>query len=150
MFDVNRFIIMRGLPGSGKSHLAQRIWADAKIRRWISAYVLSTDQYWYRPDNFYDFNASLLPVAHAWNITRAHKIARISRTQIIIIDNTNIKLEHIKPYITGLTKRWRIEYMLPDTPWAWDVEECHRRCQHGVPLATIQRMKDQYEPHEHA
>lgn len=59
--------LMRGLPGSGKSHRAKRLASDIGV-------VLETDLYFYsqvgtNPDR-YDFDELLLPAARKWNLER--------------------------------------------------------------------------------
>lgn len=141
-----KLYIMRGLPGSGKTTLASSL--EGAVR-------LSTDQYWERPDGRYDFNPSLLSDAHEWAKVRAKGLMSIGRHKFdlnlpscdLIIDNTNIKVEHMRPYLE-LAEQYGYEpvTLQPMTPWAWEVEECAKRNIHGVPLETIQRMKDQFEP----
>jgi adenylate kinase family enzyme len=43
--------IMMGLPGSGKSTKAKKLALG-------NDFIFSTDNYWIRPDGYYDFNAS--------------------------------------------------------------------------------------------
>ncbi|XP_027049324.1 NEDD4-binding protein 2-like isoform X4 [Pocillopora damicornis] len=130
-------ILMRGLPGSGKTFLAQKL----KGRDGV---VLSTDDYFYRNQR-YKFDASSLGEAHEWNQSRA-KTAMESQQSPLIIDNTNTQSWEMKPYISMAVKYgYHIKIVEPNTPWKWDVKELVRRNQHGVTYAAITRMKERYE-----
>ncbi len=144
--------IMRGLPGSGKSTAAQALFDKLYTDdMWLldNEAIFSTDNYWLRPDGYYDFNPSRLGEAHAWNQEQVRKAVEEYFIPFVIVDNTNIRLTHMLPYVQLAERnRWDVQYVVPETPWAWDVEECAKRNAHGVPLAAVQRMKDQFEPHE--
>jgi chloramphenicol 3-O-phosphotransferase len=57
---MKKVVIVRGLPGSGKSVLAEK-YQDTFHD---SCFIYSTDDYWMRPDGLYDFNCDLLHKAH--------------------------------------------------------------------------------------
>jgi predicted kinase len=89
-------ILMRGIPGSGKSTVAEAIATR------IGAVVFSTDEYWYqrgerrgRP-GFYDFDFEELGMAHQWNQSRAKNLMKFGKN--VVIDNTNIDERAMKPY----------------------------------------------------
>jgi predicted kinase len=149
---VPTMYIMRGLPGSGKSTAAQALFDKLYTDdMWLldNEAIYSTDNYWLRPDGYYDFNPSLLGHAHAWNQEQVRKTVEEHFLPFVIVDNTNIRLVHMLPYVQLATRNnWSVQYVVPETPWAWDVEECAKRNTHGVPLATIARMKDEFVPHE--
>ena len=97
-------IFMRGAPGSGKSTMAKEISDEFGDREGLSiddyAVVLETDDYWIRPDGFYDFQAKHLGRAHDWCFeTFVHHIA-IGRR--VILCNTNIELLHMARYIEAI------------------------------------------------
>ena len=67
----------------------------------------------------------------------------------IIIDNTNIKFEYAKPYITDANKYgYRVEVVEPNTPWAFDVEGLVKRNSSRAPREIIQKMLSTWEPHD--
>jgi predicted kinase len=145
--------IMRGLPGSGKSTAAKTLFLSLYGRGMDhigeADTIFSTDNYWLRPDSYYDFNPSLLGRAHAWNQEQVRKAVEEHFLPFVIVDNTNIRLAWALPYVQLAERnRWDVQYVVPETPWAWDVEECAKRNTHGVPLAAIAHMKRQFEPHE--
>ncbi|XP_078369356.1 NEDD4-binding protein 2-like isoform X2 [Oculina patagonica] len=130
-------ILVRGLPGSGKSSLAQRL-------KGAHGVVFSTDDYFYRNQR-YEFDVSLLGEAHGWNQQRA-KSALEKLQSPVIIDNTNTQAWEMKPYVSmALKYGYQIKFVEPDTSWKWNVKELARRNQHGVSIAAIIRMKERYE-----
>lgn len=129
-----KMFIMRGVPGSGKSYLAKQLKKKGV--------VLSTDDF-FGPN--YDFDGSKLPEAHRWNIERATEAAKSSVTPIVI-DNTNIKLEHMKPYVEIAQKfGYDVEFRESETEWKRNVDELVERNTHSVPRHVIERMLNQWE-----
>lgn len=90
--------IMRGAPGSGKSHLAHRIIAarseaagaspETKGTVLQEGVVLSTDDYFIAPSGEYVFDRTLLGRAHEWNRQRCEE-AMLIGLGTVVIDNTN-------------------------------------------------------------
>lgn len=85
-------IIMRGWPGCGKSTMARHIARDHS-----DSVIYATDDYWMK-DESYCFDPELLSVAHAWNQARAREFCSSHNTGWVIIDNCNVKIEHMQPY----------------------------------------------------
>lgn len=131
---MKRLIIMRGLPGSGKSTLA----------RTFGGTILSTDDFWMQTGK-YDFDPTKLSEAHTWNQRRTEE-CMVEYEPIIVIDNTNIRLAHIKPYL-DLARQYdyQVEYVTSDTRWAFNPIECAIHCTHNVPVGSIQRMLNNWE-----
>lgn len=144
---IKKLILVRSLPGSGKSTLTKQI----KNEFMGVCDIFSTDDYWVRPDGIYDFNFELLSESHRWNQerVRARLSDNLNVSHCIIVDNTNITFNEMKPYIKmALEAGCDIEFVEPDTPWKYDVEECFKRNTHGVPYATILKMNQRWENHE--
>ncbi len=130
----NILVIMRGLPGSGKSHAAES----------YGGLILSTDQY-FMITGSYEFNPGLIGAAHSWNQQRC-EYAMEDKVPVIVIDNTNIRLWEMKPYVMLAQKYgYRPVFCYPETKWATNPEECAKRNSHGVPLEAIERMNQNFE-----
>ncbi|KFQ25847.1 NEDD4-binding protein 2, partial [Mesitornis unicolor] len=86
-------VLLRGVPGSGKSYLARALLEDNP-----DGIILSTDDYFYKHGQ-YHYDPDCLGEAHDWNRKRA-KEAFEMRISPIIIDNTNIQAWEMKPYVT--------------------------------------------------
>lgn len=137
--------IMRGLPGSGKSTLAQSL---ASVREWESSFIASADNY-FMTEAGYVWEPRLIGEAHAWCRGLAEGFCTAAcHGDKIVIDNTNIHVADFASYLAIAAKTgFDVEIIEPDNAWSWDVFECYKRNVHGVPLATIKRMKERYEPY---
>ncbi|KAM3964994.1 uncharacterized protein ACR2FA_000887 [Aphomia sociella] len=139
-------IIMRGVPGSGKSNLARKIVESVigSAPNDFHTHVFSTDDYFYVRGT-YKFNKNYLSEAHTWNQNRVRAATDMALSPIII-DNTNIEDWEMEPYLKySVRNGYIIEIMEPNTPWAKKASQCARKNVHNVPLSTIQRMLDNYK-----
>lgn len=130
-----KLVIMRGLPGSGKSFKAAQ----------MGGKVFSTDDFWTEVATD-GFDGERIQEAHAWNINRAAKALFEDKATLVIIDNTNTKAWEAKPYIVlAEAAGYEMEIVESDSPWCRDVKECFKKNQHNVPEAGIQAMFDRWE-----
>ena len=83
-------VIMRGVPGSGKSFLAKKLQGNGV--------VLSTDDFFNNHLGQYVFDARKLSEAHDWNQRRAEREIKAG-TNPVIIDNTNLEVWEMQPYV---------------------------------------------------
>jgi predicted kinase len=94
-------IIMRGLPGAGKTYTALTIsnYADDHCE----VVRVSADDYFYGEDGVYRFDLSKLPQAHGECFRKAVSWAtnpRLpTRSRLILVDNTNISAWEVAPYM---------------------------------------------------
>ncbi|CAJ0584011.1 unnamed protein product, partial [Mesorhabditis spiculigera] len=137
----NVMIILRGLPGSGKSHLAD----DLALLSVDSVATCSTDDFFLDREGNYRFDKNRLQDYHAGNQRRArHSLEK--GVKLVMIDNTNIKLDHLRPYITmALQHFYEIYFLTPSTEWAWKLRECAKRNRHRVSQDAIISMKNGFE-----
>lgn len=131
-------ILMRGLPGSGKSTRARELLSSGP-----NGVILSTDDYFDYRDG-YRYEPGLLGAAHEWNQRRA-KDALFDGRSPVIIDNTNLQAWEMKPYVQMAVDRgYRVHFCEPETSWKFDTFELERRNKHGVPQEKILQMLDRY------
>ncbi|XP_009894873.2 NEDD4-binding protein 2 [Dryobates pubescens] len=132
-------VLLRGVPGSGKSYLARTLLEDNP-----DGIILSTDDYFCK-NGQYHYDPDCLGEAHDWNRKRA-KEAFEMRISPIIIDNTNIQAWEMKPYVTLAQQfKYKVMFREPDTWWKFKPKELERRNIHGVSKEKIKRMLERYE-----
>ncbi|XP_065534483.1 NEDD4-binding protein 2-like 2 [Lathamus discolor] len=132
-------LILRGLPGSGKTTLSHVLLGQSR-----DGTVFSTDDY-FRQQSGYTYNAAQLGDAHNWNQKRAKQAMEQGKSPVII-DNTNTQAWEMKPYVeAALEKGYRVEFHEPDTWWKFDPEELEKRNKHGVTREKIAQMLERYE-----
>ncbi|VDN21225.1 unnamed protein product [Gongylonema pulchrum] len=124
----NVLIIMRGVPGSGKSHLASELLTGT------NGAIFSSDNYFMR-DGVFHFDPSKLEEYHQKNFKEGWALFQIDRTKEamvkgvkpVIIDNTNIYVTHMRPYIMQAVKNsYEIYFVEPETSWKTNAQQCAR------------------------
>lgn len=129
---MKRFVIMRGVPGSGKTTFARLLRAYME-----DAVILSADIYFTSPTGRYKFHAPSLGKAHAQCYQQTTDMLTEGR-KLVILDNTNINKRDYAKYI-DVAKAFDyqiIEVALRTSEYI----KCAERCVHNVPLETIKRM----------
>ena len=137
---MNRLILIRGLPGSGKTTLALQLY-DAH-RDEIRCAVYAADDFFYgtkrAPPGWgsYKFDRSKLKDAHAQCQRRAFGDMSDGR-EVIIVHNTFTQMWEMEPYIT----------MAKEYGYLIQVIECKGNfgSVHGVPDEAIDRMRARWE-----
>jgi len=144
-----KLVMMRGIPGSGKSTKAQEIARKHLENGGKSVAVCSTDDY-HMEGNEYIFKRDKLGDFHTRNQMRAYEYCR-NGVELIIVDNTNIKRKEMLVYINN-AKPWgyEVEEVIvgedslmsdPTSPiFTSYIDMCAARNTHGVPRDVIDRM----------
>jgi predicted kinase len=122
-------ILLRGLPGSGKSTFASLMWPEAVI--------CEADQFFYLNDE-YRFNPARLKDAHDWCKRIVRHLLGNGKPQVVI-SNTSTTEKEMQPYLQMAEEfGYRVVSLI--------VENRHgNESIHGVPNETIQKMKDRFE-----
>jgi len=132
-----KVIIMRGIPGSGKSTITNTF---------KDSVVCSADQHFTDEQGNYNFDPKKLNEAHKACMQKflrqIDQVIRNTHDKTIIIDNTNIELWEISPYI-AICQAYDVDYEIITV--RCDPEIASKRNMHGVPAKTIQRMCERLE-----
>ncbi|XP_047990650.1 uncharacterized protein LOC125229758 [Leguminivora glycinivorella] len=141
---IKILILMRGLPGSGKSFLARELIEYMCPDMNHKSFIFSTDDFFMHRGR-YEFQKHMLPEAHFWNQNRVYE-AMGRDVSPIIIDNTNVEIRHMEPYVrAGVRKSYVIEVLEPNTPWAKKVGPLARKNSHDVNISTLKRLLDSFQ-----
>ena len=143
-------IILRGIPGSGKSSITNSI---------IKAFCPpcrftkhSADDYFIRYNKkqqkkVYEFIPNRIGQAHKASLNGFQKAIYRKNLDLIIVDNTNIKQWEYQKYLslsTPLNMKSLIVELTPKN--STDVLKCCQRCIHSVPEDVVKRMASTFEP----
>jgi predicted kinase len=133
---MSRVIILRGLPGSGKSSLCTNF--D------VEAVVCSADDFFYDEEDNYIFDGSKLALAHQ-ACQEKFSTALLDGSRLIIVDNTNTQHWEMKPYLDmAYLADARVTVISAFDGGCTD-EELAERNTHGVPQDSIAGMRARFE-----
>jgi predicted kinase len=125
-------IILRGIPGAGKSTFANFIWE--------SGVIFEADQYFYDDEGNYNFDASKLREAHAQCQQRVENAMKVNQDNPqyypeIVISNTSTTEKELQPYLDLANKYGYYVVSLI-------VENRHNGIsRHGVPDDILDKME---------
>ena len=128
-------ILLRGLPGAGKSTFANHMWSPYLI--------CEADQYFYDKEGNYNFDADKLHLAHAWcqNKVKTMMQDNLRNPQFypeIVVSNTSTTEKELEPYLL-LAKQYDYNVV------SLVVENRHgNKNVHGVPDETLTKMKNRF------
>mgnify|MGYP005839691283 CR=1 FL=1 len=127
-----KLIIIRGIPGSGKTTIAN------EIKKNLPMSHFEADDFFYLETGKYNFDPSKIKEAHAWcqkNVREA-----LLNNQSVIVSNTFVKLWEMKYYID----------LAKETGASLKVLRCTKEYKniHGVPDEIVERMKSTFEDYE--
>ncbi|KAK3885567.1 hypothetical protein Pcinc_010233 [Petrolisthes cinctipes] len=131
-------VIMRGLPGSGKTTMAKRLKGRTGV-------ILSTDDFFCDKQGNYTYDSSRIGAAHEWNKRRTIQRLQEDRSPVII-DNTNLQVWEMLPYVKlAVQYSYEVELLEVDTSWKLNPKELAWKNMHGVPKDKITEMKQRYQ-----
>jgi len=142
---MRKLVVMRGLPGSGKSTKAQAL-IDEVVAKDPGAKVAlcSADQFFTNlTTGEYKFDPKLLGRAHE---TCAHRAALSMEAGcvLVVIDNTNTTKWEYSRYL-DMAKYYGYEVEVCMVGNLTDLDLYAARNTHRVPLAAIQKMAKRFE-----
>ena len=154
---MKKLVIMRGIPGGGKStrvRLAMAGYVGHGVR---SMAVCSTDDEFLNKDGVYVFDATKLHFNHKNNQAKCQRMM-MAEVQVIFIDNTNTTHKEMAPY-KDLAKSYGYdveeiivgeENLFPGMDGRLSdfedyIDMCAKRNTHGVPRDAILKMARRFE-----
>jgi predicted kinase len=128
-------ILLRGLPGSGKSTFANYMFSNN---------IFEADKYFYDEFGNYNFDASKLDLAHKWcqdQVIVAMTENLLSNGKYyseIVVSNTSTTEKELKPYLDlAMTYNYNIISLI--------VENRHGNSSvHNLPAETIEKMRKRF------
>ncbi len=133
--------LIRGVPGAGKTTLAQSLLASLQDGEqpltWVEA------DHFFHLGGSYQFDPALLSRAHQWCQAWAHQ--GLLEGGIVIVSNTFTRRRELAPY-REMALECGYEVCELTVASSLSVEELAQRNAHGVSAETIQNMRDRWEP----
>lgn len=139
-------ILLRGLPGVGKSTLARRAFPQR--------FLIEADQFFVTCGGDYQWRASLATSAHAWCLktTEAH----LHVQHPVVVANTFVRRLDLSPYFRLFTQfgatPWQEKVAVVTVPHSLGMLPALARRTHAsgheVPLHVLERMHAAWEPCE--
>jgi predicted kinase len=128
-------ILLRGLPGSGKTTLAKTI---LQLRITDDPEVLSADDFFINESGEYKFDSTKLKEAHQYCQFRCSERMRQQKSKIVVA-NTFTEEWEMKPYFDMAERyNYRIHTVI--------VENRHgSENVHGVPEEKLQQMQNRFD-----
>ena len=130
--------LIRGLPGSGKSTLAKKLVAEADLilhETQQKTVHLEADMYFVNDAGKYHFQPELLKSAHEWCQSECERA--LQQQQDVVVSNTFVQQWEMKAY-RELAKKYNAQL---------EIKVCKGNYPsiHNVPMATIRRMKKDWQ-----
>jgi predicted kinase len=132
MFKKVNLILVRGLPGSGKTTLAKLFGVS----------MVAADDF-FMEDKEYVFDPSKLSSAHQWCLTEAE--TRLESRESVVVHNTFTQRWEMEPYIK-IAKKSGVHLSVVSTyDGGCTDKELAERNSHGVPLRSVEDMRKRWE-----
>ncbi|XP_068711071.1 2',3'-cyclic-nucleotide 3'-phosphodiesterase-like isoform X1 [Montipora foliosa] len=133
--------IMRGLPGSGKSTIANQI----KKLYGDLAVICSADNFRINHEGEYTWKPEEYGMPHLMCEEKARQACQ-KELPVVIIDNTNIKKRLLYWYIdTARSNGYYVVLVEPETSWKYNISELALKNHHQVSEEILRRMCSEFE-----
>jgi len=136
-------IIMRGIPGSGKSTRADSL-GEYYAEQGKTVITCSADDFFMKGGK-YVFKRQELGMAHAYCYNRARRACE-REVDVIIIDNTNVKKRDYRRYVDlAKERRYDVRYEIMPCDSEEEALFFNTRSVHNVPPEVNLRMFQSWE-----
>jgi predicted kinase len=143
-------VLMRGLPGSGKSTFVEQL-VERATQLDINSAVCSADQFFYDEHGTYHFDTRELSSNHGKCFSKFQYHLRASPgelgfVKLIIVDNTNIRKDELDRYIRAMYGLYDVKYHSFRFKCRSEEEAATQclRTDHCVPLNVVLRRYGEY------
>ncbi|ALU42034.1 hypothetical protein PRUB_a0403 [Pseudoalteromonas rubra] len=143
---MKQAFILRGLPGSGKTHYAYAL-ADELVAGDETQFVIcATDDYFHNEQGEYHFEKFRLPEYHNLNLARFIN-ALAEGIPLVIADNPNIKRWEFVAYASAAQAMgYQVKEVIVGEVKDKSMQHLYaKRNTHGVALRTISKMAYMFE-----
>lgn len=139
---IQELIILRGVPGAGKSTEVERLIGDGIVHSTDGIIEATGDYFGFFTTMKETNNWGSLYRVHCENLENAIA-SMVEGISPVIIDNTNIKIKDFRAYVIEALKLGYDEdniTIVDIGTGGCTAEELAERNTHGVPLSTIEKM----------
>ena len=141
LFAKKRLVILRGLPGSGKTSYIKHYIEENDI----TTYSICSAFYHFKRGLVYRFNPRQLPQAYhsSW---KDFLEATMNGCPNIFVNNTNVRKWEYENYIyVGQQLGYDIEIVQIDCPGSTYVEFFQKRSRHRIPIQASRAMAERWQ-----
>ena len=132
---METLIVLRGVSGSGKSTFTNM------VKKSFPNLVHCSADFYFEGPTGYKFDASKLSEAHG-QCFRTAIHAMIERASMVVVDNTNMTLIELAPYVQAGKA---FGYNVQIAQMIATVDDAAARNVHGVPTAGVSRQHYKFE-----
>lgn len=126
-------VLIRGLPGAGKSRLAKSMRGP----------VFEADDFFTFSDGSYNFDKNWIQAAHDLCFARAENALRVEGCAIVA--NTFSTNAEMRRYLNTAHDSGATTLVIDLFDAGLSDSELAARCVHGVPVSTVQNMRRRWE-----
>ncbi|GAB9473660.1 hypothetical protein Gpo141_00010809 [Globisporangium polare] len=142
-------VILRGIPGSGKSTFGREIAAICEVKGGqtsaVRCEIISADRYFVGPRG-YVFDVKSIGKAHDTCKQQFEDALRKNTTNIIVVDNTHTQLWEYEHYVDrARSSGCRVQVLEMRCPDLTTCIQMARRNSHGVPVSKVIQMHLRWE-----
>jgi len=138
-------ILLRGLPGCGKTSFAKFLKSQSSSEDQVSIY--SVNSFFENKDGKYSFDGRRVREAKKASFSAVGKLMK-DATPVIIVDDCNITIADVKPYVAEAElNSYDVEIVEVKTPWCKNIDELVSRCVrngHEVSKDVIESMDQRW------